>query len=49
MIDMKQYMFLTVNLAQPASSLKVLLSAYRPDSSDIRVLYSLVREDSSAD
>ena len=36
-----------VNLAQPASSLKVLLSAYRPDSSDIRVLYSLVREDST--
>ena len=36
-----------VNLAQPASSLKVLLSAYRPDSSGIRVLYSLVREDST--
>ena len=36
-----------VNLAQPASSLKVLLTAYRPESSDIRVLYSLVREDSS--
>ena len=35
-----------INLAQPASSLKVLLTAYRPDPADIRVLYSLVREDS---
>jgi hypothetical protein len=35
-----------VSLAQPASSLKVLLTAYRPDPADIRVLYSLVREDS---
>jgi len=36
-----------VNLAQPASSLKVLLSAYRPKVADIRVLYSLIREDSA--
>jgi uncharacterized protein with FMN-binding domain len=36
-----------VNLAQPASSLKVILTAYRPASSDIRVLYSLTREDST--
>ena len=36
-----------VNLAQPASSLKVLLTAYRPKVSDIRVLYSLIREDSA--
>jgi hypothetical protein len=35
-----------INLAQPASSLKVILSAYRPESGDIRVLYELVREDS---
>jgi len=37
----------TVNLSKPASSLKVILGAYRPASSDIRVLYSLVRDDSS--
>ena len=36
-----------VNLSQPASSLKVLLSAYRHPSADIRVLYSLVRQDSA--
>ena len=35
-----------VNLAQQASSLKVIFSAFRPESSDIRVLYSLVRDDS---
>jgi hypothetical protein len=37
----------TVGLSKPASSLKVILGAYRPASSDIRVLYSLVRDDSS--
>ena len=37
----------TVSLSKPASSLKVILGAYRPASSDIRVLYSLVRDDSS--
>jgi len=42
------YVSNVVNLAQPASSLKVLLTAYRHQSADIRVLYSLVREDSSA-
>ena len=36
-----------VSLAQPASSLKVILSAYRHSSADFRVLYSLVRADSS--
>jgi len=36
-----------ITLAQPASSLKVILSAYRPDSADIRVLYQLVRDDST--
>ena len=41
------YVSNTVRLAQPASSLKVILTAYRPDPADIRVLYSLVREDSN--
>ena len=41
------YVSNVINLSQPASSLKVLLSAYRPEQSDIRVLYSLVRDDSS--
>lgn len=36
-----------VNLSKPASSLKVILGAYRPASADIRVLYSLIRDDSS--
>ena len=40
------YVSNVVSLAQPASSLKVLLTAYRPNPADIRVLYSLVREDS---
>ena len=37
----------TIGLSKPASSLKVILGAYRPASSDIRVLYSLVRDDSA--
>ena len=37
----------TVNLRNPATSLKVLVSAYRDSSSDFRVLYSLIRADSS--
>jgi len=41
------YVSQLINLAQPASSLKVILSAFRPDPADIRVLYSLVREDST--
>ena len=41
------YVSNVVNLAKSASSLKVLLTAYRPESSDIRVLYSLIREDST--
>jgi len=36
-----------INLEQPATSLKVILSAYRHASSDFRVLYSLLRADSS--
>lgn len=41
------YVSNTVKLSQPASSLKVILSAYRHESSDFRVLYSLIRADSS--
>jgi hypothetical protein len=41
------YVSNTVKLTQPASSLKVILSAYRHESSDFRVLYSLIRADSS--
>jgi hypothetical protein len=37
----------TVNLSLPAKSLKVILSAYRHASADFRVLYSLIRADSS--
>lgn len=41
------YVSNTVNLSQPATSLKVILSAYRHSSADFRVLYSLIRPDSS--
>ena len=37
----------TVRLSKPATSLKILLNAFRPESSDIRVLYRLERMDSS--
>jgi hypothetical protein len=37
----------TVSLENPASSLKVILTAERPESTDFRVLYNLVRADSS--
>tara|TARA_R100000234_G_scaffold119387_1_gene102164 strand:- start:6 stop:1979 length:1974 start_codon:yes stop_codon:yes gene_type:complete len=36
-----------INLKQPASSLKVLVSAFRHSSADFRVLYQLFRPDSS--
>ena len=36
-----------IDLAKPATSLKVLLTAYRDASSDFRVLYKLFRSDSS--
>ena len=36
-----------VDLKQPASSLKVLVSAYRPAEADFRVLYKLYKTDSS--
>ena len=41
------YVSNTVNLSQPATTLKVILSAYRHSSADFRVLYSLIRPDSS--
>jgi len=36
-----------ISLDNPATSLKVIISAERPESTDFRVLYSLIREDSS--
>ena len=42
------YVSNTVRLANPASSIKVLLSAYRDSSADFRVLYNLVRADSDS-
>ena len=36
-----------MNLTNPAKSLKVILSAYRHASADFRVLYNLIRADSS--
>ncbi len=41
------YISNTVRLSQPATSLKVIVSAYRHSSADFRVLYSLIRPDSS--
>jgi hypothetical protein len=41
------YVSNTVRLANPASALKVLVSAFKHSSSDFRVLYSLIRPDSS--
>lgn len=41
------YVSNTVRLAQPANSLKVIVAAYRHSSADFRVLYSLIRPDSS--
>ena len=41
------YYSTTVRLTKPATSLKILLTAFRPESSDIRVLYRLERTDSS--
>ena len=40
------YVSNTVILTNPATSLKVILGAFRPSSSDFRVLYSLIRPDS---
>ena len=41
------YVSNTVRLSQPATALKVIIGAYRPSSADFRVLYSLIRPDSS--
>jgi len=41
------YVSKRVDLKQPANSLKVLVSAYRHASSDFRVLYKLIKSDSS--
>ena len=41
------YVSKLIRLGQPASTLKVILNAYRPSSADIRVLYGLIRDDSS--
>ncbi|MEY3470457.1 MAG: Synechococcus phage [Actinomycetota bacterium] len=41
------YVSNTVRLAQAATALKVIVSAYRHSSADFRVLYSLIRPDSS--
>ena len=41
------YVSNTISLTNPAKCLKVILSAYRHESSDFRVLYSLDRADSS--
>jgi len=40
------YVSNTINLTQAATSLKVILAAYRHESADFRVLYSLIRSDS---
>jgi len=41
------YVSNTVTLDKPADGLKVIVSAYRDESADFRVLYSLIRPDSS--
>jgi hypothetical protein len=41
------YVSQRVNLSQPATSLKVFVSAYRDSSADFRVLYRLFKADSS--
>jgi len=38
-----------IKLANPATSLKVLFGAYRPETSEIKVLYRIFRDDSSTD
>ena len=43
------YMSTVVNLAKPATSLKVLVSAYRDESADFRVLYALKKPDDGDD
>ena len=42
-----KYVSKIISLSNPAKCLKVILSAYRHESSDFRLLYSLIRADSS--
>ena len=44
---MSVYVTNPILLSQPATSLRVLISAYRHSSADFRVLYQLIRSDSS--
>ena len=41
------YMSKIIKIKQPATSLKVIFDAFRPASVDFRVMYSLIRGDSS--
>jgi len=41
-----QYTSRVINIKQPATSLKVIFDAYKPASTDFRVLYSVIRPDS---
>ena len=41
------YVSKPIYIKQPATSLKVIIDAFRPESTDFRVLYSLIRNDSS--
>ena len=43
------YLTKQINLENPAASLKVLFAAVRPETSDIKVLYKLLRTDDSTD
>ena len=42
------YVSKLIKLSQPSSSLKVIVSAYRHDSADFRVLYQLIKQESNA-
>lgn len=41
------YVSSTISLAKPATTLKVIVSAYRDSSADFRVLYNLIKQDSN--
>jgi hypothetical protein len=43
------YLTKQINLENPAASLKVLFAAHRPSTSDIKVLYKILRTDDSSD
>jgi len=46
-LHIASYVSKQINLQQPATALKVILGINRPQSADIRVLYNLIRPDSS--